>query len=122
MFESILTPRLKQWLAGWMNQPEGDCYDWRDGQIVHRRGGETCEAIDPREVDAWWIDREQVVDVVHVRLRDGRVLDWPDARYDLVPLLGRCGLEGARPTEWADPILEVPEVPPRPHLTDVVDS
>lgn len=92
--------RVNRWLQHWFQQQPLDHYSYQEGKLVHIRGAEPCETIDPREIDSWWVDREQVHDVIHIRLRSGRVFDWLDVEYDLLPLLTRCGV--AAPQD-ADP-------------------
>jgi hypothetical protein len=87
-----LSRRVKSWLASWFQRTPADHYELQAGKLVHCRGDQRCECVDPGEIDSWWVDREPVYDVVHIRLRSGKVLDWQDMEYDLLPLLTRCGI------------------------------
>lgn len=90
---------VREWLQGWFHSCPRDRYELSDGKLVHCRGNQPCETVDPSEIDSWWIERERVHDVVHIRLRCGRVLDWCDREFDLLPLLTTCGV--ATPQEPA---------------------
>lgn len=70
-----------------------DHYELTGGKLVRRSGEDVAEAIPTCDIDCWWVDREKVYDVVHIRLRDGRVVDWKDEEYDLLQLLDRSGVE-----------------------------
>lgn len=100
------------WLAAWWGRTPTDRYELQAGKLVHSQGERCCECIEPTEIDSWWVDREPVYDVVHIRLRSGQVLDWCDRQYDLLPLLTRCGI--AAPSDAATVTERVEDVPTIP--------
>lgn len=107
-----LSRTVTNWLANWLGRTPTDRYELQAGKLVHCRGEQCCESIEPTEIDSWWIDREPVYDVVHIRLRSGQVLDWCDRQYDLLPLLTRCGI--ATPSDAStvsEPVVDFPTIP-----------
>lgn len=106
---------LGRYLKRVMGRYTPDCrYELQQNELVRFEGPTPCERLPTAEIESWTVDRGDKVDVVHIRLRDGRKVDWLDEQYDLLPLLDAAAANAHAPANVDAEEVCHPDAAPNP--------